>query len=163
MTGNGRSSPREFTGRHMLFAMVGFFGVVIAVNVLMATLAGRSWTGLAVKNAYVASQHYNEVLDEARRQSELGWTSSLDVEGGRPVLSVRDRRGEPVVGLAVSSRVERATHEGEDAAAAMIEERAGRYVAERALQPGLWLVRVEAGQADTHYRREFRVIVRKES
>ncbi|TGV41583.1 cytochrome oxidase, partial [bacterium M00.F.Ca.ET.168.01.1.1] len=38
--------PREFTGRHMLVIILAFFGVVIAVNLTMATLASTSWTGL---------------------------------------------------------------------------------------------------------------------
>ncbi|TIW70058.1 MAG: cytochrome oxidase, partial [Mesorhizobium sp.] len=44
---------REFTGRHMLFIILGFFGVVIGVNLTMATLASKSWTGLVVENTYV--------------------------------------------------------------------------------------------------------------
>jgi len=162
MNRNGPSAPGEFTGRHMLFAMVGFFGVVIAVNVLMASLAGRSWTGLAVKNAYVASQHYNEVLEQARLQSELGWTSSLEVESGRPVLMVRDRRGDPVAGLAVTARFERTTHEGEDAVMRMAEQELGRYVAADRLRPGLWLARVETERANARYRRELRLVVKGE-
>ncbi|TKB30132.1 MAG: cytochrome oxidase, partial [Mesorhizobium sp.] len=38
--------PREFTGGHMLLTILGFFGVVVGVNVTMATLASTSWTGL---------------------------------------------------------------------------------------------------------------------
>ena len=52
----------EFTGRHMAIIMVAFFGVIIAVNLTMATLASRSWTGLVVKNSYVESQKFNSVL-----------------------------------------------------------------------------------------------------
>ena len=51
--------PAEFTGRHMLAIMLAFFGVIIAVNLVMATLASKSWTGLVVKNTYVASQQFN--------------------------------------------------------------------------------------------------------
>ena len=29
--------PKAFTGRHMLAIMVAFFGVIISVNLLMAT------------------------------------------------------------------------------------------------------------------------------
>ena len=30
---------REFTGRHMLMVMIAFFGVIISVNMVMATFA----------------------------------------------------------------------------------------------------------------------------
>lgn len=52
--------PKEFTGRHMLAIMLAFFGVIIAVNGVMATFATRSWSGLVVENTYVASQQFNE-------------------------------------------------------------------------------------------------------
>ena len=51
-------APREFTGKHMLLLAVGFFGVIISVNVLMAVLSATSWTGLVVQNSYVASQEF---------------------------------------------------------------------------------------------------------
>ncbi|TIW01135.1 MAG: cytochrome oxidase, partial [Mesorhizobium sp.] len=41
--------PREFTGKHMLVSILAFFAVVIGVNVTMATLALKSWTGLVVE------------------------------------------------------------------------------------------------------------------
>ena len=34
-----------FTGRHMLLIMVAFFGVVIAVNIVMTVHASRSFSG----------------------------------------------------------------------------------------------------------------------
>ncbi|RWK14298.1 FixH family protein, partial [Mesorhizobium sp.] len=58
MTANAEK-PRVFTGRHMLAIILAFFGVVIAVNLTMATLANTSWTGLVVENTYVASQQFN--------------------------------------------------------------------------------------------------------
>ncbi|ESY87148.1 FixH family protein, partial [Mesorhizobium sp. LNHC229A00] len=66
--------PREFTGRHMLAIIPAFFGVVIAVNLTMATLANTSWTGLVVENTYVASQQFNRKAEEGRAQAALGWT-----------------------------------------------------------------------------------------
>ncbi len=60
--------PKPFTGRHMLFAMLAFFGVIIAVNLTMAVFATKSWTGLVVKNSYVASQAFNRELEQAKVQ-----------------------------------------------------------------------------------------------
>ncbi|MFP5454579.1 MAG: FixH family protein, partial [Alphaproteobacteria bacterium] len=53
---------RGFTGRHMAASMVGFFTVVIAVNVTMATVASHSFGGTVVDNSYVASQRFNRWL-----------------------------------------------------------------------------------------------------
>ncbi|TIV56739.1 MAG: cytochrome oxidase, partial [Mesorhizobium sp.] len=74
--------PREFTGKHMLVSILAFFAVVIGVNVTMATLALKSWTGLVVENTYVASQQFNEEAKKGRAQAALGWTGTLTVASG---------------------------------------------------------------------------------
>lgn len=63
----------RFSGWHMAAILVAFFGVVIAVNVTMATFAVRTFGGTVVENSYVASQNYNRWLAEARKQDRLGW------------------------------------------------------------------------------------------
>ncbi|TIU14500.1 MAG: cytochrome oxidase, partial [Mesorhizobium sp.] len=81
MSANARR-PREFTGRHMLATILAFFGVVIAVNLTMATFASTSWTGLVVENTYVASQQFNRKAEEGRAQAALGWTGKLTISSG---------------------------------------------------------------------------------
>jgi nitrogen fixation protein FixH len=51
-----------FTGRHMAITIVGFFLVVIVVNLAMARMATSTFGGVVVENSYVASQHYNRWL-----------------------------------------------------------------------------------------------------
>ena len=63
----------EFTGRHMLFSMIGGFGIIMAVNFYMASLATSGFGGVIVENTYVASQKFNGWLDEAEKQQSLGW------------------------------------------------------------------------------------------
>ena len=70
----------SFTGRHMAMILVTFFGVVVAVNMTMATLASRTFGGLVVENSYVASQKFNGWLAEARTEKALDWT--LDLKRG---------------------------------------------------------------------------------
>lgn len=81
---------RPFTGRHMAAILVAFFGVVIAVNMLMARLAISTFTGAVVQNSYVASQKFNRWLDEARAEDRLGWKA----------VAVRGQDGHVVVTLA---------------------------------------------------------------
>lgn len=87
---NASSTPdRPFTGRHMALIMVCFFGVVIAVNLFMARLAGSSFSGVVVKNSYVASQNYNRWLAEARAEQKLGWQAQASrAADGRVVISL---------------------------------------------------------------------------
>lgn len=76
---------RPFTGWHMTAIITAFFGVVIAVNMTMATLASRTFGGTVVDNSYVASQKFNGWLNEARAQKALGWTASITIDAARRV------------------------------------------------------------------------------
>ena len=52
---------RGFTGRHMLAVMVGFFGIVIAVNVAMVN---KKWfQGLAYANARFHVKRWRRQVD----------------------------------------------------------------------------------------------------
>ncbi len=70
------TQSRPFTGRRMTAIMFAFFGVVIAVNFTMASLASSSFSGVVVANSYVASQNFNRWLDEARAEEQLGWKAA---------------------------------------------------------------------------------------
>lgn len=67
----------RFTGWHMTAIIVGFFGVVIAVNIVMATLAVTTFSGTVVDDSHAASQKFNQWLDDARRQDAAGWDADI--------------------------------------------------------------------------------------
>jgi len=71
------TAVRPFTGGHFAAIMVAFFGVVVAVNVFMARMAGATFGGVVVDNSYVASQHFNRWLDEAASEHALGWKADM--------------------------------------------------------------------------------------
>jgi nitrogen fixation protein FixH len=64
---------KTFTGRHMAAILVAGFGVVIAVNLVMARLAVSTFGGVVVENSYVASQEFNTWLKAADQSRALGW------------------------------------------------------------------------------------------
>lgn len=84
---------RGFTGRHMWAVMIGFFGLVIAVNFTMAWFASSTFGGTVVDNSYVASQKFNDWLQAARTQEKLGWTAQLGLDGDRHVTLAMDGPG----------------------------------------------------------------------
>lgn len=90
------AQKREFTGKHMLAIMFAFFGVIIAVNLTMATFAHTSWSGFVVQNSYVAGQHFNRKAEEGRRQAELAWSPTLALDAGVLEFSLVDAQGQPV-------------------------------------------------------------------
>lgn len=70
---SGKPSKGQFTGRHMAIIMVAGFGIVIAVNATMASLAIGGFHGVVVENSYVASQQFNGWLEDAEKARALGW------------------------------------------------------------------------------------------
>jgi nitrogen fixation protein FixH len=151
--------PREFTGRHMLIIMVAFFGVIVAVNFTMAWLAGRSWTGLVVKNSYVASQDFNEKLRMAREQNTRGWRTNLTYKKGVFRFRLADRKSQPLDVASLVLSVGRPATEAEDRIIALRQVEQGTYVAERRLAPGLWDIVIAGGPSGQPYRYEKRLTI----
>lgn len=153
----------EFTGRHMLIIMLAFFGVIIAVNLTMAMLANTTWTGLEVKNSYVASQDFNKKLAKAAKQQALGWTSSLTQSGGELVLELRDRNGKGISSAAVEARFQRPVHERDDFSRTFTYGGDGRYSVPAPEAAGRWVVDVRAISASgERYRQIFRLMIKAE-
>src|SRR5690554_3490633 len=138
------NEPKEFTGRHMLFVMLGFFGVIITVNITMAVLANRSWTGLVVGNTYVASQQFNERTERGKEQMALGWEPVLSVEPGRLAYSITDVNGSPINLDGVTMLVHRPVSAAADTEIVLERSVDGSYAADVTLDDGSWIVEVEA-------------------
>ena len=153
------NATRKFTGWHMLAIMIAFFAVIVAVNLTMAMFASTSWTGLVVKNSYVASQGYNETLAAAERQRSAGWTSELSYGDGLVKLVIRGQSGAPLDASEVELFVGRPATERDDRTLKLARTGPGAYQSELALGPGLWSARVTGFVGDTPYRRDLRLMV----
>lgn len=143
----------------MLFAMVAFFGVIFAVNLTMAVIAGRSWTGLVVKNSYVASQEFNGELAKARAQKAHGWTTHLTYRESVLSFEIAGADGAPVNNAIVHARIGRPAYEKEDYTVEFARQGRGVYISRDPLKPGLWMLTIEADDGDFHYRRDARLYV----
>lgn len=96
--------PLRFTGRHMAVILVSFFGVVIAVNLMMARLAIGTFGGTVVDNSYVASQNFNTWLAEARSEQTLDWHVAVTRgAAGTIAVTVLGRDGQPLGGASISA------------------------------------------------------------
>ena len=134
---------RPFTGAHMLAVVLLFFGTIIGVNLVMATMAVRTFPGLNARNGYVASQTYNRLLKDAEAQKAHGWRVTLDAPGGRVRLALADKGGTPLRGLTVTALAGRPASAAEDRTLAFRATQAG-YESVEPLAPGRWLVEIEA-------------------
>jgi len=124
-----RTRTREIRGRHVLMALLGFFGLIVAVNGVFIYFAIDSWTGLTTEHAYVKGLAYNETLRAAETQERLGWNAAIDVAEGGEALVVRltDEKGRALDDLDVSAELLRPTHEGYDREVALDFIGEGRY------------------------------------
>lgn len=142
-----RTAP-GFTGRHMTLILVGFFAVVIAVNLLMARFAVGTFGGTVVANSYVASQHYNDWLEEGRRQAALGWQVQLSRDAaGRLQLVARDRAGQMLDGATATAVAEHPL--GQKAAQKLSFAGSPALLTSNAALPaGRWRVRLQINVGD---------------
>jgi nitrogen fixation protein FixH len=139
MNASSKAEPKPFTGVHMLIIMVAFFGVVIAVNVVLAVLSSTSWTGLVVENSYVASQEFQGKLDALRSQQALGWTHEFSYADGTARLVVTDARGQRVdLGAGVELQFNRPIGDSQDQTLKMARAADGSYTAGTELKAGAW-------------------------
>ena len=143
---------RVFTGWHMTAIIVAMFGLVIAVNFLMAGYAIGTFGGTVVDNSYVASQQFNTWLAEARAQRRLNWTMDATVGTDRRIVVTALTPTGPLSGARVEVV---ATHPlGRLPARTLMLQSTGpgRFVATQALPAGRWLLRVDVRAAGQNAR-----------
>lgn len=151
---------REFTGWHMLAIMVAFFGVIIIVNLIMATSAIRSWSGLVVQNSYVASQEFNEKAITGKEQAALLWETKLDYKNGEFTYLLLDKDGQAVDATSATAHFKRPVGDANDTTVTMDKTGAGQFASKVELGEGAWIVEInsEAGLEDP-YRQIRRFII----
>ena len=142
---------REFTGRDMTKVLVIGFGIVAAVNFLMANLATSGFGGVVVENSYVASQKFNGWLEEAERSRALGWQADVirDEAGYLLVMT----QGVPAE-ASVTADLRRPIGDRETASVVFAAGNDGLY---RSLEPigaGRWTMRLAIASGQDHWAEE---------
>lgn len=148
---------KPLTGRKVLAITVSAFAVIIAVNIVMAFKAVSTFPGLEVKNSYVASQVFDA---ERKAQEALGWTLTESHSDGVLRLAFRDRDGLPVAVERLSAVVGRTTEAAQDLHPDFVWQN-GDYVAPVALEPGKWMILLEAFAKDgTRFHQRLDLVVK---
>lgn len=154
--------PREFTGRHMLAITVAFFAVVVGVNLTLAYFANSTWSGLIVKNGYVASQAFNKDQQRARAQEAEGWKATLQRNDDGLRVSFTARDGSPLSYLEVTGILRRPATENLDLMLAFAETAPGLYTASAAPGFGVWDLEIGAkDKAGSPFRKTWRFVVKE--
>lgn len=128
---------KPFTGYHIAAILVGFFAIVIAVNVYMARMATGTFGGVLAENGYVASQDYNKWIADSTAQDRLGWSVAARVQRGHLVLDIKG-----VEGAAAEVVAEHPLGRVDDQAIAMTAIGASRFQSLKPMPVGRWKLRV---------------------
>ena len=145
---------RQFTGRHMAMIMVGFFGVIIAVNFTMARYATSTFGGIVVENTYVASQHFNRWLAQAEASEALGWEAKVErQDNGRLAVQLT---GAPA-GVTLAAEARHPLGHQPDADLTFEYRGAGRFLSREDLPAGRWILRLAATDGERTWRQEKRL------
>jgi len=141
---------KTFNGWHMTAILVAFFGIVIAVNFTVARIALHSFSGVVVENSYVASQQFNGWLKDAKTERNLGWSATVtrDVSGRLVVATT----GMPS-SAKLTALLRRPLGTPDDRTEALVQMAPNRFVS-REIDPGRWIVRIEADANGQHWAQE---------
>jgi nitrogen fixation protein FixH len=140
----------RLTGWHFLAIIVGFFVVVIAVDVSFAVVAYRTHPGEVSVTPYEDGLIYDRKIAQLRAQETLGWSAAAAAEPGRVVVLVRDRDGRALSGLKISGKLERPATETGRVTPRFAETAPGRYEAREAGLSGAWDLTAQATDSARH-------------
>ena len=145
--------PRQFTGYHAAAIIVSFFGVVIAVNLVMANFAISTFGGTVVDNTYVASQEYNNWLEKAREQEAHGWQLSEPARVNEKLaLTISDSMGNPLGQAKVTALIEHPVGKTESFNFDFVEAQPGQYQSVKPLPAGRWKLKITVNQGGRDFR-----------
>jgi nitrogen fixation protein FixH len=139
-----QDSSQTIRGKHVLLAMLGLFGTVIAVNAVFVTLAISTFTGVTTANPFKEGLAYNQVLAARDAQRDLGWQGEVSFGAAgagsdRIAVALKDAAGRPLSGLALAGSLRRPTHADIDQTLTWQEVAPGAYEAAVALpERGNW-------------------------
>ncbi len=138
------ANGKELKGWHVLIWMLGFFGLIFAVNGVFLYHAITSFPGEDVKKSYLQGLNYNQTLEARAAQAELGWRAEIGLVDSELVLRLEDRDGDPVSGRAVIGELRRTTMTGADQVLVFNPGVSGAYTARvDGLGSGQWETRID--------------------
>lgn len=152
------------TGRMVLLSLVGFFVVVASVNAFMITQAVRTFGGVETENAYKAGLAFNQSIAAAGAQDARGWSVDIGRAGQSSTdftVTVRDRAGRPVTGMALDALLAHPTDRRHDKPMAVTSSGVGTFRAAAEPEAGIWDVVITLRDGDTAlFRSRNRIVVR---
>jgi len=133
--------PQKIEGRHVLFALLAFFGVMLIANGIFLYYAVGTFNGFETRDAYREGLNYNKRIASEEAQMLSGWKPEAHyaVEEQELIIEMRDESGRGVAGLAISGEIRRPVTDNEDQKITFHEIAPARYAAPIKLSAGQWI------------------------
>ena len=142
---------RPLTGRAVLAMVLAFFGVVIAVNLIMVREAISTFGGVDTPSSYQAGLNFQAEAAAAAAQDALHWqvdAKLLPAARGKTVtITASDAIGQPLTHLSVSARFAHPADERRDVDLALEETAPGIYTGTAAVDAGRWTLDLTIARA----------------
>jgi nitrogen fixation protein FixH len=158
---------KEFrvSGRMVLAAFVGFFGLVAGVNAIMIYAAISTFGGVETESSYRAGLAFAREAATVEAQDARHWsvTAKAATEGDATVVEVtaRDASGQPIGGLLATASLVHPTDRRADHTVPLTSDGAGRFRGITAASAGQWDLVIELSRDDERlFRSKNRVWLR---
>ena len=145
-----KTQKKQWTGKHVLGAVVVFFGVIFIANIAMVTLGVRSFPGEDTKQSYQQGIEFNQTIAERNTQAALGWSADITVQNQTIILHIADREGQTLKSLRVTGVLKHPAETDKDVTLKFAQSSNGTYMThiDKALLGKQWLLLTSAQQAD---------------
>ena len=155
---------KPLTGRSVLIMLIAFFGLVIAVNIVMVRAAISTFGGVDTPSSYEAGLVFTAEEAAASAQDARGWkvTARIDptAAGVSATIDIRDSAGKAVTGVDVAARLAHPIDERRDVVLAVTDMGAGTYRGIGATEPGQWILDLEITRGNERlFRSRNRVLI----
>lgn len=154
----GSAGPRP-SDRFIPWYIVMFFVFQTVLFGWFTYIAQKTHTGVVTEQAYEKGLAYNDVIEKARQQDALGFSSVIEERDGKISFSLVDHEGRPVQDAKVMVTFFRPVHDGIDTTAEMIGRNGVYTSAVELSEPGLWEVRVNAKTSRGDYQASKRMTI----
>jgi len=157
---------REITGRTVLVLLIAFFAVVAGANAVLIRAATSTLGGVEVDSSYKAGLAFMREVTAAREQDARHWsvTAHFDKIGENAnalTISVRDRAGAPVSGIAVDAKLGHPADARRDHAVALRSAELGLFKGTTDAEPAQWDLLIEIKRGDERlFRSKSRVVLK---
>ena len=133
-----------FKGRHFLYWIGTFFGVMFMVNGIFLYHAITSFPGEDIEKSYLQGLAYNSTLATRSAQYELGWTAEAGVQENEIIFRLYDDTGAPISARPVLAELRHRADRNLDQPLNLKSRAFGEYAATtEGIGTGAWDMRVK--------------------